>query len=226
MISTRTIAASDGDSTPGRPFWREGRRWYASAMFAIRLLLANLLCFGALARAEPWKPAEGLELLGTRAPPFRGIDWLQGGPLTLEGLGGRAVLLRFWLVDCSMCRQTAPALNELWETYGARGLTVVAIHHPKSEDARDPAVVRAAMREYAFRFPVGIDQDWNTVRAYGVGTHFRRYTSVSILIDRHGVIRFVHDGGKFHRGGGKGHERCNRSFEALREAIEKVLAER
>jgi thiol-disulfide isomerase/thioredoxin len=135
-------------------------------------------------RARGWAPLEGGELLGTLAPELRGVEWLQGGPLTLVGLGGKVVLIRFWLTGCAYCEATAPALNELHDAYAAKGLVVVGLHHPKSDEIRDRAVVERAVRQLGFRFPVGIDPDWKTANAYGVGTVFREFTSVSILVDR------------------------------------------
>lgn len=170
-----------------------------------------------------WKPQEGGDLLGTPAPEWSGIDWLQGGPLSVAGLRGKVVLLRFWLIDCPYCERSAPALQELWERYRDHGLVVVGLHHPKSEAARDPSTVARAARSLGFDFPIGIDDGWATVRAYGVGTRFTLYTSVSFVIDRRGIIRFVHDGGEFHAGGGPDHRPCNAAYESLRGAIEKAL---
>jgi peroxiredoxin len=102
---------------------------------------------------------------------------------------------------------------------------VVGLHHPKSEAARDPSLVREAARDLGFEFPVGLDNEWTTVRAYGVGRIFKRYTSVSFLIDRRGIIRFVHDGGEYHPGAEPGHEECGAAYRALESAIETLLAE-
>lgn len=177
------------------------------------------------AASVEWTPREGASLIGTRAPELRGIRWVQGGPLTLAGLRGRAVLIRFWLVDCPYCERTAPALRELQGEYGGRGLAVIGLHHPKSDEARDPVVVQSAARGLGLTFPVGIDDNWETARAFGVGTVFTRFTSVSILVDRRGTIRFVHDGGEFHRGGGLDHRECNAAYQALRTAIEGSLSD-
>ena len=192
------------------------------------LVAATLALAGVPAneRAPAWAPREGRELLGTRAPELRGVEWLQGGPLTLVGLRGKVVLIRFWLTGCAYCEATAPALNELHDAYAAKGLVVVGLHHPKSDETRDRAVVERAARQLGFRFPVGIDPDWKTANAYGVGTVFREFTSVSILVDRAGTIRFVHDGGEFHRGGGPEHRACNLAYDALHAAIEQLLSER
>ena len=100
---------------------------------------------------------------------------------------------------------------------------MVGLHHPKSEEALDPARVARAARGLGLDFPIGQDVEWTTVRAYGVGSHFERFTSVSFLIDRQGIIRFVHDGGEYHRGGGPDHRNCNAAYEALDAAIRKSL---
>jgi peroxiredoxin len=147
-----------------------------------------------------WAAPEGAALIGTRAPAFRGITWVQGGPLTLEQLRGRPVLVRFWTDGCAYCRASAPGLSQLWRTYGKRGLVVIGVHHPKSPASRELEVVRRATHALGFEFPVGTDRDWETVRAYGVGRVFQSYTSVSVLIDGAGVIRWVHDGGALEPG--------------------------
>ena len=197
-------------------------RAFTPAMSRALLLLAILLCLPA-GEAAPWEPREGKSLLGTRAPAWRDITWLHGGPLTLESLKGKAVLLRFWMGDCPYCIRSAPALLSLRSQYGNRGLVVVGLHHPKSEKGRDLPWVARKAEELGFDFPVGQDDQWATIRAYGVGTLFRRFTSVTFLIDRNGIIRFVHDGGELHPGGGAGHAECNRAYEALQAAIETAL---
>ena len=189
---------------------------------SISLLLAVLLALPAGA-AETWQPREGRDLLGTRAPEWRGTTWVQGGPLTLASLKGKVVLLRFWAGDCPYCVRSAPALLSLEKQYGGRGLVVVGLHHPKSAKGREVEWVARKAAELGFTFPVGQDEEWTTIQAYGVGTHFQRFTSVSFLIDRTGMIRFVHDGGELHPGGGAGHEACNDAYEALKAAIETAL---
>jgi peroxiredoxin len=72
-------------------------------------------------------------------------------------------------------------------------------------------------------FPVAADNTWSTVQAYGVGTHFQRFTSISVLIDADGVIRFVHDGGEYHPGGGPEHRECNAAYATLEAAIAGLL---
>lgn len=189
------------------------------SVVAISLLLPGT----GSATSNRWQPAEGATLIGTSAPEWKDIDWIQGGPLTLAGLRGKVVLLRFWLTGCSYCERTAPALRALAERYADRGLVVVGLHHPKSTAARDRRTVEKAARALRLDFPIGLDNDWTTIRAYGVGSIFERFTSASFLIDRDGVIRFVHDGGEFHEGGGPDHASCRAAYEALEAALVSAL---
>ena len=153
----------------------------------------------ALALAAPalavYTPVEGAALVGTRAPEWRGLSWIQGGPLTTAKLRGKLVLVRFWTDGCQFCRASAGPLRELDEKFRARGLVVVGIHHPKAPESHDPKVIAKAAKELGFGFPIATDPEWTTVKAYGVGTTFKNFTSVSFLIDQTGVIRWVHDGG-------------------------------
>jgi thiol-disulfide isomerase/thioredoxin len=170
--------------------------------------------------------SEGVQLIGTAAPEWQGLRWVQGGPLTLRKLRGKVVLVRFWMVDCPYCRATAPALALLDQRYRSRGLVVVAIHHPITEASAEPDNVLRAARKLGLRGPVAHDAAWATLKAYGLRTVFTKFSSFSVLIDRQGIIRFVHEGGEYHPGGGAGHETCNASFSALDAKIQELLADR
>ena len=54
-------------------------------------------------------------------------------------------------------------------------------------------------RGLGFRFPVGIDQDWRTLRRWWFDGGERDYTSVTFLLDQEGVIRAIHPGGAYTR---------------------------
>jgi peroxiredoxin len=179
------------------------------------LSLATVSSLVALLSLQPaWKAKEGNEWLGRSAPEWSGLQWLQGGPLDLQRLRGQPVFVRFWTNGCPFCEESGPTLRGLWDGYRDRGLLVVGIHHPKSTRNLDD--IRKAIKALGFTFPIATDLDWKTVRAYGVGTSFKAFTSISVLIDQCGVIRFVHDGGAIRSG-----EPAHR---ALIETIDRLLA--
>lgn len=174
-------------------------------------------------KAEPsaWQPSEGRELLGTPAPEFSGLsDWTRSEPLTLASLRGKVVLVRFWTTGCVLCRHTAPALNGLHRTRLDRGLVVVGVHHPKEPSARDAGFWRACADRYGFEFPLAQDQELATVNAWwlerGAG---RTYTSATFLLDREGVIRWLHPGGEFFEGEGEPGE----AYRSLVDEVDKLL---
>jgi peroxiredoxin len=158
----------------------------------------------------------GAELIGTAAPDWTLSDWIGSPALSLAGLRGKVVLLR-WFTDtsCPYCSLTAPALNQLHRDYAGRGLVVIGVYHHKRSDALDLTAVRGWARDYAFQFPVAVDRDWRTLRSWWLDGHRRAFTSVSFLIDRHGVIRQIHPGGTLAPG--------TPDYQAMRARIDQLL---
>jgi peroxiredoxin len=170
-----------------------------------------------------------LSILGRPVPewPAKAPEkWVQGGPLTLADLRGRVVLIRFFMdADCPLCRGTAPALNEFHEHFSSRGLVVLGMYTPKP---RPRAVTVERVREYVeaygFQFPVAVDDDWSALRRLWLDrVPDADYTSASLLIDRDGILRHVHEGGLFAKDAGGPEAR--RGYAEMRAAIETLLAE-
>lgn len=169
-------------------------------------------------KREPRLKGEGDELLGTPAPSWNASSWLNSPPLTLEGLRGRVVLLRWWTApDCPLCSGTAPSLNALHARYKDDGLVVIGFYHHKSNAPLRLSDVADYASKFGFTFPVAVDPGWSTLRTYWLDGKERDYTSVSFLLDRRGIIRFIHPGGIYTPG--------SEAYEELRQAIEKAIAE-
>ncbi|MCK5391909.1 MAG: redoxin domain-containing protein [Deltaproteobacteria bacterium] len=145
-----------------------------------------------------WQPKEGGELIGKRAPSLEGLKWLNTEQLQIEDLRGKVVLIRFWLVGCPFCESTAPSLVDFYNKYQDDDFIIIGIHHPKAQAAKDPDVVLKKAKAFGFEFPIAQDNDWEVINEYWTGDEKRSYTSSSFLIDKKGVIRFVHDGGEYY----------------------------
>ena len=78
---------------------------------------------------------------------------------------------------------------------------------------------------WGWRFPVALDRDWRALDAFWLAHAPRDYTSVSFVLDRQGVIRYVHPGPELHPGGPPEHEQCRRDYAEIREVLERLLAE-
>jgi thiol-disulfide isomerase/thioredoxin len=183
--------------------------------------------------ARDLKHPDGTELVGSLAPPLEIKQWLHSQPMEVSDLRGKVVLLRWWTQGCPFCTATAPALHKLDAEYGARGLQIIAVYHPKppaKPPAKPPgsvdmAVVERDAAKKVFTYPIAIDTDWSALKRWWLGQE-RDYTSVSFLVDRQGIIRYVHPGGEFHegtQGGHATHESCNRDFRAIEAEIERLL---
>jgi peroxiredoxin len=168
---------------------------------------------------------EGQELLGKAAPPLALKNWLNSKPLETSDLRGKVVLLRWWTEGCPYCEATAPALINLERAYGARGLQVMGIFHPKPPGKWSMEQVRRAAEEKHFKFPIAVDGDWSALKRWWL-TQDRDFTSVSFLVDQEGIIRYIHPGGEFHegqQGGTSTHEACNREIRFIQTEIVKLL---
>ncbi len=186
-----------------------------------RELLAGVLGASLAKRMRAGEPSEGQELIGRSAPALQLRYWLHSPSLEMRDLRGKVVLLRWWTQGCPFCEATGPALRKFQAEYGARGLEVVGIYHPKPPGDWSMAKLEEATREKNFTFPVALDGDWSALKRWWL-TQDRNFTSVSFLVDRSGVIRYVHPGGEFHegnRGGTATHETCRRDYRAIEAEI-------
>jgi peroxiredoxin len=116
-----------------------------------------------------------------------------------------------------LLRRDRPALNEFHARYKDKGLVVVGLYHHKADTPLDPAAVKRCAEKLGFHFPVAIDPQWRTLKRWWLDSAERRWTSVSFLIDRKGVIRHVHPGGQYVKG--------DKAYDALKAKIEELLKE-
>lgn len=168
-------------------------------------------------------PRLSSNLVGSAAPPFKDLQWLNSPPLQLDKLRGKVVLIRFWTADCGYCETTAEALNKLHADFSKRGLVVIGIHHPKSIASRSPDYVRDASTRMGFQFPIAQDLDWKTVNEYWLNGNDRQFTSASFLIDGQGRIVWVHPGGEYHESRDIAHKKCDTDLIELRQQIKWLL---
>jgi cytochrome c biogenesis protein CcmG, thiol:disulfide interchange protein DsbE len=123
--------------------------------------------------------------VGHTAPAYAAED-LDGRARALDDLRGRPVLLNVWATWCAPCRVEMPALQELHETYGPRGLEVVGV----SIDGRgEREGIRSFLREVGATFTIWWDPDATIQTRFG-------YIGVptTYLIDGAGTVTWTHLG--------------------------------
>lgn len=152
-----------------------------------------------------------------------------GEPVQLGGIatgGPRAVLVRWWTDSCPFCEASLPALEALRERYAEAGLVTLAVYHPKPPRAVDDATIEAAAVERGYRGRIAVDLDWSALEAAWPATSGRDATSVSLLVDGAGLVRFVHPGPEFHPADERAgdHALCARDFADLDRACRALVS--
>lgn len=130
-----------------------------------------------------------LEREKIRAPEIEGGRWFNSTPLSIKALRGKIVLIDFWDYTCVNCIRTLPYLKAWHERYAEKGLVLIGVHSPEFPFAREASQVERALNSFGLTYPIVMDNDYKTWRAYA-----NRYWPAKYLIDRNGIIRYRHDG--------------------------------
>ena len=109
---------------------------------------------------------------------------LDGKPIRLAELRGKAVWLNFWASWCPPCQAETPVLREIATTYRDRGLAIIGVEVQETvEDGR------RYVQRYGLPYSIGADvsgEIFHLYRVFALPTQF--------LIDGDGVIRHVVNG--------------------------------
>jgi thiol-disulfide isomerase/thioredoxin len=108
-----------------------------------------------------------------------------GEPYSVVSDRGSVVLLDVWATWCEPCRDALPLYESLAKEYGSRGLKVYALN--VDEDERG---IPTFLAETKVNLPVLLDA--NAVVAEK--TLKVKMMPTSFLLDRRGVVRFIHEG--------------------------------
>jgi thiol-disulfide isomerase/thioredoxin len=173
-----------------------------AAVLAISLATAAVAAAALETAARTAVPAH-IPLLGTSETASR--------PVTLASLRGRVVLLNFWTLTCSNCRNAIPSLVAFDRMYRERGLTVIGIHTPEFPPyagEHDRGNLARALQQHGIEYPNAQDNDAATWNLYRI-----RYWPSYVLIDPDGQIR--HEGYGEFRVGDAHHRLWDRRIRAL-----------
>ncbi len=132
-------------------------------------------------KADTYKPA--IEIVNPSG-------FINTDPISLKDLVGKKVILvDFWTYSCINCQRTTPYLNAWYARYRDQGLEIIGVHTPEFEFEKEYQNVVAAVEKFGIKYPVVLDNEYATWRAYQNQYWPRKY-----LIDIDGYIVYDHIG--------------------------------
>jgi cytochrome c biogenesis protein CcmG/thiol:disulfide interchange protein DsbE len=120
---------------------------------------------------------------GSRAPEI-GLNDRDGHRVDLASMRGHVVVVDFWASWCEPCADEMPVLEALYTSLHSQGLDIVGVSQDSSAGN-----ITSFLRRVHVSFPVVHDNGHAVADRYhpaGMPTSF--------IIDRHGIVRFVHRG--------------------------------
>lgn len=106
-----------------------------------------------------------------------------------ELVGKKIIMVDFWTYSCSNCQRTIPYLNSWYEKYKDKGLEIIGVHTPEFDFEKNVSNVETAVVNYGIKYPVVLDNNYATWRAYN-----NRYWPHKYLINLDGKIVYDHIG--------------------------------
>jgi peroxiredoxin len=183
-------------------------------LLTVKIFIVTLITIFA---AQICMASQGEKIIDTPAPEWNNHQWINSPPLQISDLRGKVILVRFFMdSNCPFCSASAPFLNEFYSTFKDKGLIVIGMYTPKPSPANVPLEeVQKYVKDYGFQFPVALDNDWATLNKFWLDrVPDADFTSVSFLIDKKGIVRYIHPGGKYD----------NDDVKMIRKKIEELLS--
>src|SRR5205823_2972465 len=114
---------------------------------------------------------QGQVARGRPAPPLDGgVAWLNtAGPIKINDLKGKVIVLDFWTFCCINCLHTLPDLAKLEKKY-EKELVVIGVHSAKFDNEKVTENIRKAILRYQIAHPVVNDADHKIWDAYGINS--------------------------------------------------------
>lgn len=126
-------------------------------------------------------PSVGHSMIGNHAPEFHEMATsdrdvgLPGSPRT------RVTVVDFWASWCAGCRESIPALSDLYDDKREDGVMVIGV---SVDESADDALMLA--QHLHAKFPIVLDPHMRLAGTFRVGN-----IPLTFVIDRHGTVRFV-----------------------------------
>lgn len=120
--------------------------------------------------------------VGETIPEFE-LTTLDGRTIKSAEVKDRnSMMLMFWATWCPFCLKEIPRFQELYTTYGPKGMIFVAVN-PGVNDSE--AKIQQYLKKYSIDYPVALDKGAVVTKKFGV-----RGAPTIVVVDKSGIIRY------------------------------------
>jgi thiol-disulfide isomerase/thioredoxin len=168
------------------------------AIIAAGLVMVGMIFVGLDQKVESSTVFEDVNSLSNldkskfkKAPELVGIaNYLNTTPEELQiEMEGKVILYDIWTYSCINCIRTLPYITAWDDKYSDQGLLIIGIHSPEFEFEKDPYNVEMAIEKHGIAYPVVMDNDMETWKAFE-----NRYWPRKYIADHEGYLRYDHIG--------------------------------
>ena len=132
-------------------------------------------------------PSAQATAVGEKAPIFE-LSGTDGKSAVVNGVGGSVTVVNFWASWCGPCAIEFPSLNRLAADYKGKNVNIVATSVDTNRGAADHFLTNQA-KTGGLALTVLFDPESKALDSYGA-----RAMPTSYIVDRRGVVRFIHVG--------------------------------
>lgn len=157
------------------------------ALFLGAALTSTLVGCGGASGAGASGSADG-SLVGQQAPDFKAEVVSGDGPKSVKEANGKVTIIDFWATYCGPCKKSFPKYQALVEQFGGE-VNVLAVSVDEVDTGKDQITEFA--KTTGVKFAVVWDKEQKAVKLYSPPT-----MPTSFVIDKDGVVRYVHSGYK------------------------------
>lgn len=127
--------------------------------------------------------SQSAALKGKSVPSFK-LTTFDNQTVSSKSLRGKVVLLDFWEAWCTPCVESMPHLQQLYDNYKDKGLTMYGITH----DTKQLETSKQLIAKKGATYPnlIGTDQSKNAFKLISIPLY--------VLIDKTGKVIFVQEG--------------------------------
>jgi peroxiredoxin len=184
------------------------------AVLVISLSAGTWAVLGRDGRLGPIMGASSTAVGNTHvpAPEFTGVtDWINSNPLKLADQKGKVVVVHFWTNGCINCIHNYVHYRAWEQKYkDDKRFLMIGVHTPEFQAEKDVERIKDRMDKNKLSFPVAVDNDSATWKAWG-----NQYWPCIYLVDKTGAIRHRWEG-----------ELGDDGYKKVSAMIEELLAER